>query len=148
MGDLYEPTNPWASYVSNALKAKELFVKERSYLVQGGEAVIIDEFSGRVMEGRRWGDGLHQAVEAKEGLTVQPETEVVASVTYQSLFRRFRKLSSMSGTALSEAEEFATIYGLDVVDVPPVLPSLRSDIPDSVTPEPGPFSRPCRAASS
>mmetsp|Transcript_35050 Transcript_35050/g.104725 ORF Transcript_35050/g.104725 Transcript_35050/m.104725 type:complete len:963 (-) Transcript_35050:195-3083(-) len=132
VGDLYEPTNPWASYVSNALKAKELFVKERSYLVQGGEAVIIDEFSGRVMEGRRWGDGLHQAVEAKEGLTVQPETEVVASVTYQSLFRRFRKLSSMSGTALSEAEEFATIYGLDVVDVPPVLPSLRSDIPDSV----------------
>jgi len=132
VSNLYEAKNPWASYVVNSIKAKELFIKDKSYLLQDGEALIIDEFSGRVMEGRRWGDGVHQAVEAKEGLTIQPETEVVASVTYQSLFRRFRKLASMSGTALSEQEEFRTIYDLEVVDVPPVLPSLRTDIPNSV----------------
>jgi len=130
--DLYDPTNPWASYVSNALKAKELFVKEKAYIVKGGEALIVDEFSGRVMDGRRWGDGLHQAIEAKEGLEVQPETEVIASVTYQSLFRRFKTLSSMSGTAITEAEEFATIYKLQVLTVPPVLPRQRVDLPSAV----------------
>ena len=101
--DLYNPTDPWAAFVVNAIKAKELFVRDKAYIVREGEALIVDEFSGRVMEGRRWGDGLHQAIEAKEGLEVQPETEVIASITYQSLFRRFEKLSSMSGTALTEA---------------------------------------------
>ena len=130
--DLYSPTQPWAAFVVNGIKAKELFIKDKSYLVREGEAMIIDEFSGRVMEGRRWGDGLHQAIEAKEGLNVQPETEVVASVTYQSLFRRFDKLASMSGTALAEADEFASIYRLQVLEVPPVLPPQRFDVPDSV----------------
>lgn len=129
---LYDLKEPWAAYVLNAVKAKELFVKDKSYLIREGEAQIIDEFSGRVMEGRRWSDGLHQSVEAKEGLTVQSETEVVASVTYQSLFRRFEKLASMSGTALTEAREFATIYKLEVVEVPSALPSQRTDIIASV----------------
>ena len=130
--DLYDPMNPWAAYVSNAVKAKELFVKDKAYIVRDGEALIVDEFSGRVMDGRRWGDGLHQSIEAKEGLEVQPETETIASITYQSLFRRFKKLSSMSGTALTEAEEMATIYDLQVLAVPPVLPAQRVDLPSSV----------------
>jgi len=132
ISDLYSPKEPWAAYVTGAVKAKELFARDKSYLVRDGEAMIIDEFSGRVMEGRRWADGIHQAIEAKEGLTIQSETEVVASVTYQSLFRRFRKLASMSGTALTEAEEFAYIYNLQVIDIPSVLPSQRVDIPNSV----------------
>ena len=130
--DLFDPMSPWASYVSNAVKAKELFKKDKAYIVKDGEALIVDEFSGRVMDGRRWGDGLHQSIEAKESLEVQPETETIASITYQSLFRRFNKLSSMSGTALTEAEEMATIYDLDVVAVPPVLPAQRVDLPNSV----------------
>ena len=84
------------------------------------------------MDGRRWGDGLHQSIEAKEGLEVQPETETIASITYQSLFRRFKTLASMSGTALTEAEEMATIYDLRVVAVPPVLPAQRVDLPNGV----------------
>merc|ERR1719201_2196655 len=112
--DLYNPTDPWAAFVVNAIKAKELFVRDKAYIVREGEALIVDEFSGRVMEGRRWGDGLHQAIEAKEGLEVQPETEVIASITYQSLFRRFGKLGAMSGTALTEAEELATLYELSM----------------------------------
>jgi len=130
--DLFDPTNPWAAYVSNAVKAKELFVKDKAYIVRDGEALIVDEFSGRVMDGRRWGDGLHQAIEAKETLEVQPETETIASITYQSLFRRFNTLSSMSGTALTEAEEMSKIYKLQVVAVPPVLPVQRVDLPNSV----------------
>ena len=106
--DLYNPTDPWAAFVVNAVKAKELFVRDKAYIVREGEVLIVDEFSGRVMEGRRWGDGLHQAIEAKEGLEVQPETEVIASITYQSLFRRFDKLASMSGTALTEAGAHST----------------------------------------
>ena len=88
----------------NAIKAKALFEKDKEYVVKGDEVMIVDEFSGRILEGRRWGDGLHQAIEAKEKVPVQPETEVAASITYQSLFRRFAKLSAMSGTALTEAE--------------------------------------------
>ena len=130
--DLFNPQQPWAAYVTNAIKARELFAKDKAYIVKDGEALIIDEFSGRVMAGRRWGDGLHQAIEAKEGLTVQAETEVIASITYQSLFRRYAKLSAMSGTALTEAEEFSTIYGLSVVAVPPVLPRQRVDLPNAV----------------
>ena len=130
--DLFDPMNPWASYVTNAVKAKELFLKDKSYIVRDGEAMIVDEFSGRVMDGRRWGDGLHQSIEAKEQLTVQAETEVIAQITYQSLFTRFDKLSSMSGTALTEAEEMATIYKLSVLSVPPVLPRQRVDLPNAV----------------
>ena len=107
----------------NAIKAKALFEKDKEYVVKGDEVMIVDEFSGRILEGRRWGDGLHQAIEAKEKVPVQPETEVAASITYQSLFRRFAKLSAMSGTALTEAEELATFYDLRVLQVPPVLPN-------------------------
>ena len=130
--DLFDPMNPWASYVTNAIKAKELFMKDKAYIVRDGEALIVDEFSGRVMDGRRWGDGLHQSIEAKEALEVQAETEVIAQITYQSLFTRFKKLSSMSGTALTEAEEMSTIYGLNVLNVPPVLPRQRVDLPNAV----------------
>ena len=114
-----------AMHRANSIKAKALFRNDKEYVVMNGEVLIVDEFSGRVMEGRRWGDGLHQAIEAKEGLEVQPETEVIASITYQSLFRRFEKLSSMSGTALTEAEEMCKVYELDIVAVPPVLPMQR-----------------------
>lgn len=130
--NLFDAMNPWASYVSNAIKAKELFQKDKAYIVRDGEVLIVDEFSGRVMDGRRWGDGLHQSIEAKEALEVQSETEVVAQITYQSLFTRFRRLSSMSGTAITEAEEMATIYNLKVVSVPPVLPKQRIDLPNAV----------------
>jgi len=130
--DLYNPRDPWAAFVLNGIKARSLFDKDKEYIVKGGEVLIVDEFSGRVLDGRRWGDGLHQAIEAKEGVTVQPETEVAASITYQSLFRRFKKLSAMSGTALTEAEEFAIFYGLNVLQVPPVLPVQRLDMPDAV----------------
>ena len=130
--DLFDPMNPWASYVTNAVKAKELFVKDKAYIVRDGEALIVDEFSGRVMDGRRWGDGLHQSIEAKESLAVQAEPEVIAQITYQSLFTRFERLSSMSGTALTEAEEMKTIYNLEVVVVPPVLPRQRVDLPNAV----------------
>jgi len=132
VNDLFDPQQPWASYVTNAIKARELFVKDKAYIVKDGEAMIVDEFSGRVMEGRRWGDGLHQAIEAKESLTVQAETEVIASITYQSLFRRYAKLSAMSGTAITEAEEFSTIYDLNIVCIPPVLPRQRVDLPNAV----------------
>jgi len=132
VADLYDPREPWASYVNNAIKAKALFVREKNYLVRDGEVLIVDEFSGRVMDGRRWGDGLHQAMEAKEGVEVQAETEVIASVTYQSLFSRFKRLCSMSGTALTEADELATIYQLPVLSVPPALDVQRQDVPSSV----------------
>merc|ERR1712166_1550029 len=89
------------AYVVNAIKAKALFNKDKEYVVKGEEVMIVDEFSGRILDGRRWGDGLHQAMEAKEKVPIQPETEVAASITYQSLFRRFNKLSAMSGTALT-----------------------------------------------
>ena len=87
MRDLYDPRAQWASYVVNALKAKELFVKDVNYIVRGGEVVIVDEFTGRTMAGRRWSDGLHQAVEAKEGLEIQAESVALASVSYQAFFR-------------------------------------------------------------
>ena len=132
VGDLYNPRDPWAAFVVNGIKARSLFDRDKEYIVKDGEVLIVDEFSGRVLDGRRWGDGLHQAIEAKEGVTVQPETEVAASITYQSLFRRFTKLSAMSGTALTEAEEFSTFYGLKVLQVPPVLPVQRVDYPDAV----------------
>jgi len=130
--DLFDPKNPWAKEVVNAIKAKELFVREKEYIVRDGEVLIVDEFSGRVMDGRRWGDGLHQAMEAKEAVPVQAETEVIAQITYQSFFSRFAKLASMSGTALTEAEELASIYNLPVLAVPPVLPVQREDTPNSV----------------
>jgi len=130
--DLYDPRTQWALFLINALKAKELQKRDVNYIVRGGEAVIVDEFTGRTMAGRRWSEGLHQAVEAKEGLTIQNETVTIASVTYQSFFRNYGKLAGMTGTAATEVTEFGTIYNLAVQVVPPNRPLLRLDSSDVV----------------
>lgn len=115
-----------------ALKAHVIFEKNRDYIVENGEVVIIDEHTGRKMEGRRWSEGLHQAVEAKEGVAVQPESQTFASITFQNLFRQYEKLSGMTGTADTEAGEFLSTYKLEVVVIPPNKPPKRIDQPDLV----------------
>ncbi len=105
-------------HVNQALKAHKLFEKDKDYIVKGTEVVIIDEFTGRMMEGRRYSEGLHQALEAKEGAKIQPENQTLASITFQNYFRLYKKLSGMTGTALTEADEFADIYGLGVLEIP------------------------------
>uniref|UniRef100_A0A061SHA1 Protein translocase subunit SecA n=1 Tax=Tetraselmis sp. GSL018 TaxID=582737 RepID=A0A061SHA1_9CHLO len=132
VSDLYDPREQWASYIINALKAKELQLKDVNYIVKGGEVIIVDEFTGRTMPGRRWSEGLHQAVEAKEGLEIQNETVTLASVSYQNFFRSFPKLAGMTGTAATEAEEFKTIYNLEVQVVPPNRTVKRTDHTDVV----------------
>ncbi|UDF27924.1 UNVERIFIED_ORG: preprotein translocase subunit SecA [Roseateles sp. XES5] len=119
-------------HINNALKAHKLFTRDQHYVVQNGEVVIVDEFTGRLMTGRRWSDGLHQAVEAKEGAAIQSENQTLASITFQNYFRMYGKLSGMTGTASTEAEEFGNIYGLDVVEVPTNLPIQRRDEDDEV----------------
>lgn len=130
--DLYDPREQWASYLINAIKAKELFLKDVSYIVRGGEVVIVDEFTGRTMPGRRWSDGLHQAIEAKEGLDIQNESVTLASISYQNLFRTYPKLGGMTGTAATEAAEFSNIYELPVAVVPTNRSISRTDHPDVV----------------
>ncbi|KAH9787034.1 protein translocase subunit SECA1 [Citrus sinensis] len=110
--DLYDPREQWASFVLNAIKAKELFLRDVNYIIRGKEVLIVDEFTGRVMQGRRWSDGLHQAVEAKEGLPIQNETVTLASISYQNFFLQFPKLCGMTGTAATESTEFESIYKL------------------------------------
>ncbi|RWC44657.1 MAG: preprotein translocase subunit SecA [Mesorhizobium sp.] len=119
-------------HVNNALKAHRLFQKDKDYIVRSGEIVIIDEFTGRMMPGRRYSEGLHQALEAKEHVAIQPENQTLASVTFQNYFRLYKKLSGMTGTALTEAEEFGNIYGLDVTEIPTNLPVVRIDEDDEV----------------
>jgi preprotein translocase subunit SecA len=121
-----------AHQINQALKAKALFMRDRDYLVKDAEVVIVDEFTGRTMPGRRWSDGLHQAVEAKEGVKVQQEQKTIATITVQNYFRQYRKLAGMTGTALTEAEEFHKIYGLDVVVIPTHRPMIRTDSPDVI----------------
>ena len=130
--DLYDPREQWASFLINAIKAKELFLKDVSYIVKGGEVVIVDEFTGRTMPGRRWSDGLHQAIEAKEGLEIQNESVTLASISYQNLFRTYPKLGGMTGTAATESAEFANIYNLPVTVVPTNQTVRRADNPDVV----------------
>ena len=130
--DLYDPRFQWALYIINALKAKELQLKDVNYIVKGNEVVIVDEFTGRTMTGRRWSDGLHQAVEAKEGLPIQNETVTIASVTYQAFFRTFPKLGGMTGTAETELTEFNNIYDLSVQVVPTNREVKRDDSQDVV----------------
>jgi len=130
--DLYDPREQWASFLINAIKAKELFLKDVSYIVKGGEVVIVDEFTGRTMPGRRWSDGLHQAIEAKEGLQIQNESITLASISYQNLFRTYPKLGGMTGTAATESAEFANIYNLPVTVVPTNRTISRQDNPDVV----------------
>ncbi|PKA48894.1 Protein translocase subunit SECA1, chloroplastic [Apostasia shenzhenica] len=130
--DLYDPREQWASYVINAIKAKELFLKDVNYIVRGKEVLIVDEFTGRVMQGRRWSDGLHQAVEAKEVLPIQNETITLASISYQNFFLQFSKLCGMTGTAATESAEFESIYKLKVTVVPTNKPMIRKDESDVV----------------
>jgi preprotein translocase subunit SecA len=121
-----------AHQINQALKAKVLFHRDQEYLVKDGEVIIVDEFTGRTMPGRRWSDGLHQAVEAKEGVKVQQEQKTIATITVQNYFRQYEKLAGMTGTALTEAEEFHKIYGLDVVVIPTHHPMVRTDNPDVI----------------
>ena len=119
-------------HANSALKAHKLFQKDKDYIVKGGKVVIIDEFTGRMMEGRRYSEGLHQALEAKEQVPIQPENQTLASVTFQNYFRLYNKLSGMTGTALTEAEEFMDIYGLDVLEIPTNVDISRIDEDDEV----------------
>jgi preprotein translocase subunit SecA len=121
-----------AHQINQALKAKSLFRRDQEYLVKDGEVIIVDEFTGRTMPGRRWSDGLHQAVEAKEGVKVQQEQKTIATITVQNYFRQYEKLAGMTGTALTEAEEFHKIYGLDVVVIPTHHEMVRDDHPDVI----------------
>ena len=130
---LYDPESTTiVHHVNQGLRAHKLFQKDKEYIVRGGEVVLIDEFTGRMMAGRRLSDGLHQAIEAKEGCSIQPENVTLASVTFQNYFRLYDKLSGMTGTAVTEAEEFAEIYGLGVVEVPTNRPIARIDKDDAV----------------
>ncbi len=136
--ELWDPNTNLAHHLIQAIKAKELFVKDVDYIIKDSvehkrkEVVIVDEFTGRLMEGRRWGDGLHQAVEAKEGVNIQEETLTMASITFQNLFRLYPKLSGMTGTAATEAEEFGKIYNLSVLVVPTNRDSVRKNLNDIV----------------
>ncbi len=130
---LYDPESTTiVHHVNQALRAHTLFQKDKDYIVRNGEVVLIDEFTGRMMPGRRLSDGLHQAIEAKEGVAIQPENITLASITFQNYFRLYEKLAGMTGTAQTEAEEFMEIYGLGVVEVPTNLPVARIDEHDRV----------------
>ncbi len=131
--NLYDHLNtPLVHHLQNALKAKELYRRDVDYVVTDGQVVIVDEFTGRLMPGRRWSDGLHQAVEAKEGLRVRQENQTLATITLQNYFRMYEKLAGMTGTAATEAGEFEEIYGLEVVVIPTNLPMIRTDHNDVI----------------
>src|SRR5574344_147485 len=132
VADLFDISTQYAHHLLQALKAKELFTRDTDYVVKNGEVVIVDEFTGRMMNGRRWSDGLHQAVEAKEGVTVQRESQTWATITFQNYFRLYEKLAGMTGTAITEAEEFKKIYDLDVVPIPTNNPKQRIDEGDLI----------------
>ncbi len=121
-----------APYLDNALRASVLFQRDKDYIVQNGEVIIVDEFTGRLMHGRRFSEGLHQAIEAKEGVQVRRENMTMATITFQNFFRMYRKLAGMTGTAATEKEEFFRIYNLDVVAIPTNVPVVRADEPDQV----------------
>ena len=130
--DLYNPDDPWIPYVINALKATTLFFRNVHYIVQNNQIIIVDEFTGRIMPDRRWSDGLHQAIEAKESVPVRQNTETAASVTYQNFFLLYPKLSGMTGTAKTAEIEFEKIYNLSVAEIPTAKPNLRKDLPDVI----------------
>lgn len=133
VGNLYDPANiDYMHYIYQALKAHHLYQKDVDYMIKDGEVVIVDEFTGRLMQGRRWSDGLHQAVEAKEGVKVKSENQTLASITFQNYFRMYDKISGMTGTAETEAVEFKKIYNLDVQVIPTNKPIRRQDMEDVV----------------
>ncbi len=139
--NLYDNANTELNhFVQQALKAEFLFKRDRDYVVKDGQVIIVDEFTGRLMDGRRYSDGLHQAIEAKENVIVMNETQTLASITLQNYFRMYQKIAGMTGTAMTEEEEFRTIYGLDVVEIPTNKPMQRKDLPDVIyRTEPGKF---------
>src|SRR5437762_6686280 len=118
--------------INQGLKAHTLFKRDVEYVVKEGEVIIVDEFTGRLMPGRRWSDGLHQAVEAKEGLRIQQENQTLATITFQNYFRMYKKLAGMTGTAETEAEEFLKIYRLDVAVIPTIRLLGRIEYPDVI----------------
>ena len=131
--NLYDPENSeTAHYVNQALKAHTLFKRDRDYVVKDGEVIIVDEFTGRLMFGRRYSEGLHQSIEAKENVKIERESQTLATITFQNYFRMYEKLAGMTGTASTEEEEFRKIYKLDVVQVPTNLPMIRQDLPDII----------------
>lgn len=130
--DLYDVRDPWIPYVINAIKANALFFNNVHYIVQNDRIVIVDEFTGRIMPDRRWGDGLHQAIEAKEKLPIRQKTETVAAITYQNFFLLYPKLSGMTGTGKTAEIEFEKIYNLSVEEIPTARPTLRKDLPDLI----------------
>ncbi len=130
--ELFDVKTQYAHHLLQALKAKELFVKDTDYVVKDGTVMIVDEFTGRIMEGRRWSDGLHQAIEAKEGVKIQDETQTLASITFQNLFRLYPKLSGMTGTAMTEEAEFGKIYNLQVTQIPTNKEDRRINYPDVI----------------
>ena len=131
--NLYDDKNIEISHhVNQALKAYTLFKRDRDYVVKDGEVIIVDEFTGRLMFGRRYSEGLHQAIEAKEGVKIERESQTLATITFQNYFRMYEKLAGMTGTAATEEEEFRKIYGMDVVVVPTNMPMIRKDYPDVI----------------
>ncbi|MEQ3550743.1 preprotein translocase subunit SecA [Pseudonocardia nematodicida] len=131
--NLYESANtPLVGYLNNAVKAKELFKKDKDYIVTSGEVVIVDEFTGRVLAGRRYNEGMHQAIEAKEGVEIKPENQTLATITLQNFFRLYDKLAGMTGTAQTEAAELHEIYKMSVVSIPPNRPRVRADQADQI----------------
>ena len=130
--ELFDMKTQYAHYLLQALKAKELFVKDTDYVIKNNEVMIVDEFTGRIMEGRRWSEGLHQAIEAKEGVKIQDETQTLASITFQNLFRLYPKLSGMTGTAMTEEAEFGKIYNLPVTQIPTNKNDIRINYPDVI----------------
>ena len=130
--DLYDPRDPWIPYVINAIKANSLFFNNVHYIVQNNRIIIVDEFTGRIMPDRRWGDGLHQAIEAKEKLPIRQKTETVAAITYQNFFLLYPKLSGMTGTGKTAEVEFEKIYNLSVDEIPTSRPVQRQDLPDLI----------------
>jgi preprotein translocase subunit SecA len=130
--DLYDPRDPWIPYIINALKANALFFNNVHYIVQNNRIIIVDEFTGRIMPDRRWGDGLHQAIEAKEKLSIRQKTETVAAITYQNFFLLYPKLAGMTGTGKTAEIEFEKIYNLSVEEIPTARPNLRKDLSDLI----------------
>nr|YP_009396349.1 preprotein-translocase subunit a [Polysiphonia scopulorum]ARW65535.1 preprotein-translocase subunit a [Polysiphonia scopulorum] len=130
--NLYEISSPWIKYILNGIKAKELFLNNRDYIVKNNQIVIVDEFTGRIMQGRRWSDGLHQAIEVKEQIKIEAENKTLASITYQNLFLLYPKLSGMTGTAKTEENEFINIYKMNVVTIPTNKKCIRKDLSDLV----------------
>ena len=132
-GTLYDVENvSVVHHINQAIRANKLFEKDRDYIVKSGNVIIVDEFTGRTMEGRRYGDGLHQAIEAKENVRIQNESQTIASITFQNYFRLYSKISGMTGTALTESEEFGDIYNLSVIEVPTNSPIVRLDNDDEI----------------